>query len=132
MKCLSAAQDLSNPRKWIKDNRDSNYSIRRVFNYDVKQGDKIVWHGSENGGHSIDQIKKIMSRNDILYTEYTYCEKGQLFNELYAIGNEKVVKEKSDPVKYGGYTTPKTHQHLHLLNLMERKRTEKSYCGNSV
>lgn len=61
----------SNPRKWIKENRDTNYSIRRVFNYDVKQGDKIVWHGSENGGHSIDQIKKIMKRNDILYTEYT-------------------------------------------------------------
>ena len=38
----------------------------------------------KNGGHSIDQIKKIMSRNDILYTEYTYCEKGQLFNETLA------------------------------------------------
>lgn len=101
----------SNPRKWIKDNRDSNYSIRRVFNYDVKQGDKIVWHGSENGGHSIDQIKKTMSRNDILYTEYTYCEKGQLFNETLAKkGNEKAValKKNLDPVKYGGYTTPKT------------------------
>lgn len=101
----------SNPRKWIKDNRDSNYSIRRVFNYDVKQGDKIVWHGSENGGHSIDQIKKIMSRNDILYTEYTYCEKGQLFNETLAKkGNEKAIalKKNLDPVKYGGYTTPKT------------------------
>lgn len=105
------ARFTSNPRKWIKDNRDSNYSIRRVFNYDVKQGDKIVWHGSENGGHSIDQIKKIMSRNDILYTEYTYCEKGQLFNETLAKkGNEKAValKKNLDPVKYGGYTTPKT------------------------
>lgn len=101
----------SNPRKWIKENRDSNYSIRRVFNYDVKQGDKIVWHGSENGGHSIDQIKKTMSRNDILYTEYTYCEKGQLFNETLAKkGNEKAIalKKNLDPVKYGGYTTPKT------------------------
>ena len=101
----------SNPRKWIKDNRDTNYSIRRVFNYDVKQGDKIVWHGSENGGHSIDQIKKTMSRNDILYTEYTYCEKGQLFNETLAKkGNAKAIglKKDLDPVKYGGYTTPKT------------------------
>lgn len=105
------ARFTSNPRKWMKDNRDSNYSIRRVFNYDVKQGDKIVWHGSENGGHSIDQIKKIMSRNDILYTEYTYCEKGQLFNETLAKkGNEKAIalKKNLDPVKYGGYTTPKT------------------------
>lgn len=105
------ARFTSNPRKWIKDNRDSNYSIRRVFNYDVKQGDKIVWHGSENGGHSIDQIKKTMSRNDILYTEYTYCEKGQLFNETLAKkGNEKAIalKKNLDPVKYGGYTTPKT------------------------
>lgn len=105
------ARFTSNPRKWIKDNRDSNYSIRRVFNYDVKQGDKIVWHGSENGGHSIDHIKKTMSRNDILYTEYTYCEKGQLFNETLAKkGNEKAIalKKNLDPVKYGGYTTPKT------------------------
>ena len=105
------ARFTSNPRKWIKDNRDTNYSIRRVFNYDVKQGDKIVWHGSEDGGHSIDQIKKTMSRNDILYTEYTYCEKGQLFNETLAKkGNEKAIglKKDLDPVKYGGYTTPKT------------------------
>lgn len=52
-----------------------------------------------------------MSRNDILYTEYTYCEKGQLFNETLAKkGNEKAIalKKNLDPVKYGGYTTPKT------------------------
>lgn len=101
----------SNPRKWIKKNRDTNYSIRRVFDYDVIQKDKIIWHGNKNGGQSIGQIRKTMSRNDILYTEYTYCEKGQLFNETLAKkGNDKAISLKKglDPVKYGGYTTPKT------------------------
>lgn len=103
----------ANPRQWIKKNRNTNYSIRRVFDFDIKQGDKIVWYGNknENGKHTIDQIKKTMSRNDILYTEYTYCEKGKLFDEtLTKKGNKKAVplKKNLDPLKYGGYTSVKT------------------------
>ena len=63
------AKFTANPRNWIKKNRNTNYSIRRVFDYTVKRGSTIVWQGVKDGGHSIDAIKKTMARNDILYTE---------------------------------------------------------------
>ena len=101
----------SNPRKWIKENRGTNYSIRRVFDYNVKRGNTVVWQGVKDAGHSIEAIRKTMARNDILYTEYTYCDKGELFNAtLVRKGNDKAInlKKDLDSVKYGGYNTPKT------------------------
>ena len=105
------AKFTSNPRKWLKENRDANYSIRRVFDYNVKRGNTVVWQGVKDGGHSVDAIKKTMARNDILYTEYTYCDKGELFNAtLVKKGNNKAInlKKDLDSVKYGGYNSPKT------------------------
>lgn len=105
------AKFTSNPRKWIKENRGTNYSIRRVFDYNVKRGNTVVWQGVKDGEHSIDAIRKTMARNDILYTEYTYCDKGELFNAtLVKKGNDKAInlKKDLDSVKYGGYNSPKT------------------------
>lgn len=67
--------------------------------------------GSKDGGHSIDGIKKTMARNDILHTERTYCEQGELFNAtLIKKGNPNAIglKKGLDPMKYGGYSSPKT------------------------
>lgn len=105
------AKFTSNPRKWIKENRGTNYSIRRVFDYNEKRGNTVVWQGVKDAGHSIEAIRKTMARNDILYTEYTYCDKGELFNAtLVRKGNDKAInlKKDLDSVKYGGYNTPKT------------------------
>lgn len=105
------AKFTSNPRKWIKENRGTNYSIRRVFDYNVKRGNTVVWQGVKDAGHSIEAIRKTMARNDILYTEDTYCDKGELFNAtLVRKGNDKAInlKKDLDSVKYGGYNTPKT------------------------
>ena len=105
------AKFTSNPRKWIKENRGTNYSIRRVFDYNVKRGNTIVWQGVKDGGHSIDAIRKTMARNDILYTEYTYCDKGELFcQNLIKKGDKNLVNPKKnlDSVKYGGYNKIQT------------------------
>ena len=105
------AKFTANPRNWIKKNRNTNYSIRRVFDYTVKRGSTIVWQGGKDGGHSIDGIKKTMARNDILHTERTYCEQGELFNAtLIKKGNPNAIglKKGLDPMKYGGYSSPKT------------------------
>ena len=119
------AKFTSNPINWMKKNKNTNYSINRVFDYDVKdrQGN-VVWHMPnkddankpviENGGYvggTIDIIRKIVNRNDILYTEYTYCEKGGLFDETLAKKdpNLKVpLKGNLDVGKYGGYKSAKT------------------------
>ena len=105
------AKFTSNPLQWIKRNRKTEYSIRRVFDFDVKRGENMVWYGKESETPTINKILKTMKRNDILYTEYCYCGKGQLFDETLAKkGNENAISLKVglDPVKYGGYMSPKT------------------------
>ncbi|MGP1544645.1 MAG: type II CRISPR RNA-guided endonuclease Cas9 [Candidatus Fimenecus sp.] len=115
------AKFTSNPLNWFKKNKDTNYSINKVFNFDVKLGEDTVWEKfceyTENGikiakGGTLETIRKIMLQNNLLYTEYTYCEKGALFNEtLQRKGKKNVnirLKANLDIAKYGGYESAKT------------------------
>ncbi len=104
----------SNPIAWMKKNYKSNYSINRVFDYDVYRGTELVWKAIDKDAKrqgSIEIVRKTMLQNNILYTEYTYCGKGQLFNETIAkkgVGASIALKKGLDPEKYGGYTSPNT------------------------
>lgn len=108
------AKFTSNPIAWMKKNYKSNYSINRVFDYDVYRGTELVWKAIDKDAKrqgSIEIVRKTMLQNNILYTEYTYCGKGQLFNETIAkkgAGASIVLKKGLDPEKYGGYTSPNT------------------------
>ena len=115
----------SNALNWIKENRDSNYSINAIFYFDVYRGKQCVWKApmrneekkamkNERGEiitGTIDKIRKIMLQDNVLYTEYTYCEKGELFNATIAkkTANAGIrLKKDLDPSKYGGYTSANT------------------------
>lgn len=108
------AKFTSNPIAWMKKNYKSNYSINRVFDYDVYRGTELVWKTIDKDAKkqgSIEIVRKTMLQNNILYTEYTYCGKGQLFNETIAkkgTGASIALKKGLDPEKYGGYTSPNT------------------------
>lgn len=108
------AKFTNNPMRWLKENYKTNYSINRVFDFDVKSRDKTVWEAPDKAsgtGGTIERIRETMRKNNILYTEYTYCEKGQLFNETLAKKDAGAVirlKKDLDPEKYGGYTSPST------------------------
>lgn len=108
------AKFTSNPIAWMKKNYKSNYSINRVFDYDVYRGTELVWKALDKDAKkqgSIEIVRKTMLQNNILYTEYTYCGKGQLFNETIAkkgAGASIALKKGLDPEKYGGYTSPNT------------------------
>lgn len=103
-----------NPREWVKENRDRNWSINKVFNYDVKGAWKASNRKTENGDDctgTIDLIRKTVRKNTILYTELTYCETGALFNETI----QRKGKPGAIPLKkglttdrYGGYISPNT------------------------
>ena len=116
----------SNPVNWMKKNRKTNYSINRVFDFDVKdRQDHFVWKAPDKdeskkpillpeGGYTggtIDFVRKTVKRNNILYTEYTYCAKGQLFDETIAKKDDKpklMLKKGLDVTKYGGYKSANT------------------------
>lgn len=96
-----------NPNQWIKEDKNKDYNIKTIFNRDIIERNKNVWKNKE----SREKIRKIMGRDNIFYTEYTYCGKGELFNETHKNkkGGSKIpLKKGLDPQKYGGYFSPKT------------------------
>lgn len=107
------AKFTSNPVQWFKRNRNTQYSLNKIFNFDVKRGDRVVWKKcteDENGigyGGTIDTVRKTMKKDNLLYTEYTYCGKGELFNATIQRKGKKNVninlKSGLDIDKYGGY-----------------------------
>lgn len=112
----------SNPSKWIKENKDKQYNISRVFDENVYRGKDIVWEapsgkgkkrnnkGQKYGG-TIDIVRNTLLKNNILYTEYNYCEKGELFNatiEKKTGKSDIQLKSGLETTKYGGYKSANT------------------------
>ncbi len=84
------------------DERDS-YSMNGMFHFDVA--------GAWDRNNSLDTVKKYMAKNNILYTRYSFRQKGELFKQqLVKKGLGQVpMKSKSpydDPLKYGRYNSP--------------------------
>ena len=99
----------------MKENYKTNYSINRVFDYDVYRGrglsyGKLLDKDTDKQG-TIATVRRTMQQNNILYTEYTYCEKGELFDQnLFDKKSGAIIGPKKglDPEKYGGYKSIKS------------------------
>lgn len=114
------AKFTSNPITWFKKNKNEEYSLNKIFNFDVKRGDKVIWEKcveDEDQSHvgyggTIDRVRKIMKQDNLLYTEYIYCEKGELFgaNPISKSNENLNIKLKSglDTKRYGGYSGANT------------------------
>ncbi len=114
-----------NPVEWMKKHRNENWSINKVFYFDVdgawaapdkERGSDGKHHYVQNEageviGGTIDKVRRIVKQNNILYTEYTYCGKGQLFDETIQAKEKATnipLKKGLDTGKYGGYASAKT------------------------
>lgn len=116
------AKFTSNPIKWLRDNKNKDYSLNTVFKFDVIKGSKKVWDADKVKG-SIQTVKKVMESDRILYTELSYCAKGLLFKEgIKRKGKNSSIAIKSnlDISKYGGYNTP-TSSYFVLLEFDQKK-----------
>jgi len=116
------AKFTSNPIKWLRDNKNKDYSLNTVFKFDVIKGSKKVWDADKVKG-SIQTVKKVMESDRILYTEISYCAKGLLFKEgIKRKGKNSSIAIKSnlDISKYGGYNTP-TSSYFVLLEFDQKK-----------
>ena len=113
------AKFTSNPYTWLEKGENKKYNLNKIFNSDVKRGDKVIWKKCEEDketgigkGGTIDRVRKIMKQDNLLYTEYTYCEKGELFkaNPISKSNKNLNIELKSglDTKKYGGYSGAKT------------------------
>lgn len=121
-----------NPYKWFKDRggkRDENkykYSLNRMFDFDLMEGENVVWKRGKDG--TLKTVNEVLSRNDILYTRYAYCNKGLLFDQqlVKAPENEekaeKLVPAKKgrNTIKYGGYNSINP-SHFMLVESKDKK-----------
>lgn len=93
-----------NPIKWLKDNRDKKYSLNKMFDYDLFEREKCVWKRGKKG--TLQTVLATLKKNNILYTRYALCNKGELFNAQIVGRDENPtvpIKKGMDVKKYGGY-----------------------------
>ena len=97
------------PLNFIKHAKENEYSLRRMFDFDVERNGKIAWKTSkdDNSG-TIAFVKATMNKNDILFTRYATEQKGGLFKQtILKKGNGQQPLKNSVPMtsieKYGGY-----------------------------
>lgn len=93
-----------NPLQWLKNNRNKTYNLSRIFIYDVKKGERLIWKSGNSG--SIAVVKKQLCSSDIRYTRYALCNKGGFFNQQPVGKDDNAgvpLKKGMDVKKYGGY-----------------------------
>lgn len=88
---------------FISNLQEGKVSLNQIFNYDT---DKAWVAFGKN--KSIDTVRKTMSKNNIRFTRYAFCQKGELFKQnLLKKGHGQVSIKADSPIsdisKYGGY-----------------------------
>ncbi len=119
----------SNPLRWIKENPNTKYSLNQMFNFDLEKNGKVIWKKGRDG--SIKCVNDTLSRNDILFTRYAFCNKGGFFNQMLSEAPEDKKKAKGlipikkgmETWKYGGYTSV-TPSHFMLVASEDKKGRE--------
>ena len=102
----------SSPLNFFQQKVPQTYNIRRMYDFKVERNGKVAWI-AENG-QSIGQVKRVMRKNDILYTRASFEAKGGLYNQTLAsketckVGSGYIPLKGSDSrmqdiTKYGGY-----------------------------
>jgi len=116
----------SNPLQWLKNHPEQKYSLDRMFDYDLCAGGEAVWKKGKNG--SLHIVNETLKRNDILFTRYAFCSKGELFNQnpvSAAENSERAkilvpMKKGMDTEKYGGYISVQS-SHFMLVESEDKK-----------
>ena len=84
---------------WI----DQKYSLKpgEIFGHDVSSNGSLVW----KAGASLDLVKRMYAKNSVHLTQYAFCRKGGLFDQMPLKAAKDLVprKEGLDTAKYGGY-----------------------------
>lgn len=94
----------SNPLNFIKSRQ--RYSMNKVFDFNVERGGKFAW--IKDNDTSLTQVKKTVSKNNILFTRYATQRSGGFFkqNPLKKGKGQYPLKTSDSRMtieKYGGY-----------------------------
>lgn len=94
-----------NKANFIKGLQTKKYSLNQMYSFNVKG----AW--TVDDSKSIVAVKKVMNKNNIIFTRYSSCQHGSLFklNPLKKGSGQVPLKKHgpcSDIQKYGGYDKP--------------------------
>lgn len=98
----------NNPLRWLKETPERNYSLNRIYNFDLVKNGKVIWKRGNEG--SIKTVSEQMKKNQIQYTRYAITNKtgqnGGYFDQN-PVGKDQnpgvPLKKGMDVKKYGGY-----------------------------
>lgn len=115
----------SNPLRWLREKKDYNYSLNRMFDWNLERRGRIIWEKGKKG--TIQTVRHYMKQKDIRYTRYATENKsgqnGGLFDSQIVGKNENAsipIKKGMDVKKYGGYKT-KTSAYFALVQSVDKK-----------
>lgn len=115
------------PRRFFA--TEGKYNLNRMYDFDVVRGDVTAWKAGNNG--TIAQVKKIIAKNNVLFTRYATTEHGAIADQMpMKKGSGQLPLKSSDPrlndiVKYGGYNKVKGSYYF-LVEHEEKKSKVRS------
>ena len=94
-----------NKANFIAGLQTKKYSLNRMFSFNIKG----AWTADKS--ESLNMVKSMMNKNNIIYTRYASCQHGSLFKLLplkKGSGQVPLTRHgaRSDIEKYGGYDKP--------------------------
>ena len=115
----------SNPLRWLNETNSKNYSLNRMYDFDLIRKDRVIWKRGEDG--SIKVVSEQMKKNNIQYTRYATMNKtgqnGGYFDQN-PVGKDQnpgvPLKKGLDVNKYGGYKTV-TPAYFALVESVDKK-----------
>ena len=90
-----------NPANFLRQ-RDAKYSLNRMFDFGLSRNDETAWICGEAG--SIETVRHMMAKNNILLTRRAAEESGGLFDQqIVSQGKGQTPVKSSDPRMAGGH-----------------------------
>lgn len=116
------------PINYIKNNHDFKYSLNsdKFYNFPIERAGVIAWVPGEDGTIAI--VKKMMSKNNILFTRMAVQGKGQIFDQNpVAKAKDKWPLKQGLPTEvYGGYNSLTTSYFALVESLGKKGKKQRS------
>ena len=120
----------ANPYNFIK--RKEVYSLNKVFEYDVKQGNRLVWNSDKS--KSLNKVKKQMDKNNCQFTRYQEVRQGELYNQNIVKAGKGQIPIKGNDArfaqmeKYGAYNKPQNAYIFLVEHSVKKQKTRTLEC----
>lgn len=116
-----------NPANYLKQS-NFKYSLNRMFDFNVERNGETAWVSGETG--SIATVRRMMRKNNILFTRRAAEVKGGLFDQLLVSqGKGQTPVKSSDPrlaTGYYGEYNKRTGTYFILVEHTEKKKRVRS------